>query len=150
MLKLTKRTEYGLIALIHLVDRGDSFVSAREVGERYLLPKRLLAEVLKELQHAGLVESQLGASGGYRLTCGAERITLGHVIEALEGAPSLTNCDSHGPSLPGGECSVELDCPIRSPLQVIRTGIWHLLQTTTLRSLIDSPLDPLNLASTGR
>lgn len=150
MLKLTKRTEYGLIALIHLADQGDGFVSAREVGERYLLPKRLLAEVLKELQHAGLVESQLGVNGGYRLIISADKVTLGQVIETLEGAPTLTSCDGQAAAFPGGECIVEAHCPIRSPLQVIRQGIWHLLQTTTLRSLIESPLDPLNLVATGR
>ncbi len=54
MLQLTKRTEYGLIALVHLVDRRGEFVSAREIGDSYQVPRRLLAEVLKELSRAGL------------------------------------------------------------------------------------------------
>ena len=74
MLQLTKRTEYGLIALVHLMDQRDLashseavFVSAREIGERYPVPRRLLAEVLKDLARAELVDSARGSTGGYSL-----------------------------------------------------------------------------------
>ena len=60
MLKLTRRTEYGLIALMHLADREGEVVSAREIGDRFPVPKRVLAEVLKDLHHAHLAR---GASG---------------------------------------------------------------------------------------
>ena len=60
MLQLTKRTEYGLIALVHLADHEGEVVSAREIGEFYPVPKRLLAEVLKGLP-LGLTEAALEA-----------------------------------------------------------------------------------------
>lgn len=142
MLKLTKRTEYGLIALLHLAERGGEIVSVREIGERYGMPRRLLAEVLKDLAHEGLVRSQLGASGGYRLAVPADRLTLGAVVATLEGVPSLMSCEGLGSALKSGDCEVKPACPIRSPLQVIRQGIWTLLQNTTLRALADSSLDP--------
>ena len=122
MLQLTKRTEYALIALVHMVDREGEVTSVRELCERYPLPKRLVAEVLKELAHAGLVESQRGASGGYSLALEPERITLGQIIEVIEGAPSLTNCDSMALSRDGG-CEVHPVCPIRSPVERIREHI---------------------------
>ena len=49
MIQLTKRTEYGLIALVHMADREGQIVSVREIAERYPIPRRLLAEVLKDL-----------------------------------------------------------------------------------------------------
>ena len=49
MLQLTKRAEYGLIALSHLAARPGEFVSVREICERFPVPRRLVAEVLKEL-----------------------------------------------------------------------------------------------------
>ena len=75
MLKLTKRTEYGLIALVHLADKAAEapagseveVVSARAIGDQFPVPKRLLAEALKALQADGIVESTRGAQGGYRL-----------------------------------------------------------------------------------
>ena len=76
MLKLTKRTEYGLIALTHLADREGEVVSVREIGEHYPVPKRLLAEVLKNLHHAGIVDSARGAQGGFWLARTADTVTL--------------------------------------------------------------------------
>lgn len=142
MLQLTKRTEYGLIAMVHMVDREGQFVSVREISERYPIPRRLLAEVLKDLCHANLVDSQRGATGGYSLARSPDVITLGEVVAALEGRPSLAGCEVV-PMLRGAtrtnECEIESVCPIRSPLHRIREGIWHLMQRTTLRSLVRSP-----------
>jgi Rrf2 family protein len=134
VLQLTKRTEYGLIALVHLVDRSGQFVSAREIAEHYPVPRRLLAEVLKDLGRVGLVESQRGAAGGYCLARPADRITLGEVIAAVEGEPALTGCESLG-NFERGACDVSPVCPIKSPIQRVRSGIWDLLQRTTLRDL---------------
>jgi Rrf2 family protein len=136
MLQLTKRTEYGLIALVHMVDRGDVFVSAREVSDTYSIPPRLLAEVLKDLSRNGLVDSQRGANGGYALAGLAESITVGAVVSALEGAPTLAGCETDESHL-GGSCEVEPVCPIRSPLHRIREGIWRQMEHTSLRSLVD-------------
>lgn len=135
MLQLTKRTEYALIALVHMVDRRGDVTSVRELCERYPLPKRLVAEVLKDLSRAGLVESHRGASGGYSLAMSPESITLGQIIHAIEGSPALTNCDSMAQSRDGG-CEVHPVCPIRSPIDRIREHIWRLFETTSLRSLV--------------
>ncbi|MFT7669485.1 MAG: Rrf2 family protein [Planctomycetota bacterium] len=142
MLQLTKRTEYGLIALVHMVDRGGEFVSAREISDAYPIPRRLLAEVLKDLSRNGLVDSQRGATGGYALARTPEEITVGAVVSALEGAPTLASCET----IPNNErngaaaskpCDVESVCPIRSPLHRIREGIWNQMEHTSLRSLVE-------------
>jgi Rrf2 family protein len=135
MLQLTKRTEYGLIALTHLAGREGSVVSAREIGEHYPVPRRLLAEVLKELCRSGLVVSHRGAAGGYSLARSADAITVGEVVGALEGHPSLASCASLGAYV-GGQCDVEEVCPIRSPIHRLRAGIWSLFERTSLRDLV--------------
>ena len=143
MLQLTKRTEYGLIAMSHMVDRGAEPVSAREIGERYPIPRRLLAEVLKDLCRAELVESQRGATGGYTLSRPAESITVGDIVEALEGRPAISNCETSSLHR-NAECEMHSNCHIRSPLQRIREAIWAMLERTSLRSLRESaPLFPL-------
>jgi Rrf2 family protein len=145
MLQLTKRTEYGLIALVHMADRGGRVVSVREIGEHYPVPRRLMAEVLKDLAHAGIVESQRGATGGYALARSPDAITLAEVVTALEGQPVITNCEGHDPH--GHEvCDIAPTCRIRSPLHRIREGIFGLMERTTLRSLTD-PLMPVPLES---
>lgn len=135
MLQLTKRTEYGLLALVHLADREGAVASVREICERYPLPKRTVAEVLKDLQHAGLVDSTRGSSGGYTLARAPEQVTLGDVVRALEGAPPLTTCESPI-VLKGGGCEVQPMCPIKSPIHRVRERLWQMLEHTTLRSLV--------------
>ncbi len=138
MLQLTKRTEYGLIALTHLAQEEGAVRSAREICERYPVPRRLVAEVLKDLCRARLVESLRGASGGYRLARPAQSITVGDVVGALEGHPSLTSCASLGLYV-AHMCGVEHVCPIKSPIDTLRVGIWRLLERTTLRDLTRPP-----------
>jgi len=106
----------------------------REIAEHYPVPKRLLAEVLKDLNREGLVESQRGAHGGYELARPAESITVGDVVAALERHPSLTSCESLG-AYKARACDVEPVCPIRGPIHQLRQGIWKLLQRTTLSDL---------------
>ncbi len=150
MLQLTKRTEYGLIALVHIAERGavdaGAFVSAREICDRYPIPRRLVAEVLKALQKHAIVESQRGATGGYALTRRPEQITLGQVVSALEGAPPLTSCESPI-VLKSGGCEVQSMCPIRSPVNRVREQLWGLLEHTTLRSLLPTRSAPLAIGA---
>jgi len=139
VIQLTKRTEYGLIALVHLADaaltgRDGAFVSVREIAEHYPVPKRLLAEVLKDLARAELVESARGKDGGYTLRRQPDQITLAEVVAALEGRPSISSCETDHSST-GSNCGLEPVCPIRSPLHRVREGIWGLMERTTLRSL---------------
>jgi Rrf2 family protein len=138
MLQLTKRTEYGLIALTHLARRAGSVTSVREICEHYPVPKRLVAEVLKDLCQAQLVESHRGASGGYTLARAPEAISVGDVVAALEGHPSLTSCTSLGQYV-AHSCEVEHVCPIRSPIETLRLELWRLLTRTTLRDLAAHP-----------
>ena len=139
MLQLTKRTEYGLIALTHLAQAEGVVCSVREICERYPVPRRLVAEVLKDLCRMRLVDSHRGTNGGYTLARAAESITVGDVVGALEGHPSLTSCESLGLYI-AHTCEVEGVCPIRSPIQNLRAGIWKLLQRTTLRDLLNAPV----------
>lgn len=145
MLQFTKRTEYGLIALVHLVDARD-VVSVREIAEHYSVPRRLLAEVLKDLSRAELCNSTRGATGGYSLSRSPDEISLGEVVAALEGAPSMSSCETLG-AYTNGNCDVMPLCPIRSPLHKIRDGIWRLMQQTSLRSLAHSSANGADLLS---
>jgi len=142
MLQLTKRTEYGLIALVHLVDRRGEFVSAREIGDAYQVPRRLLAEVLKELSRADLLDSQRGATGGYSLTRDPQAVTVAEAVRVLEATPSAEDsaCETAGWS----SCDLVSTCPIKTPIERLRAGIWGLLKQTTLRDLATpAPANPL-------
>src|SRR5258707_7580034 len=111
-----------------MAEREGRCVSAREISEGYLIPRRLLAEVLKDLCRADLIDSHRGATGGYSLVLSPDHLPLSAVVAALEGRPLLTSCESsaldasHSAGHAGhaSECGLESRCPIRSPLHRLR------------------------------
>jgi Rrf2 family protein len=135
MLQLTKRTEYGLIALTHLAGKEGEITSVREISDSYPIPKRLLAEVLKDLCRSSFVASHRGVRGGYSLARSPEAITIGEVVGVLEGHPTLASCEALGAHV-SERCGVELVCPIKSPIHRLRRDIWELFERTTLRDLV--------------
>src|SRR6059058_1389559 len=68
MLKLTKKADYGLMAMRHLAEHGHGAAcSAKDVAESYGIPQEALAKILQRLVKAGLLISQHGTNGGYTL-----------------------------------------------------------------------------------
>ena len=94
-MNISTKSEYGLRALIHLASNtGREALPAREIGERWHVPVKYLEQILTALKEAGIVESQVGASGGYRLARPATLITAGEVIRVLDGRLAPVGCVS--------------------------------------------------------
>jgi Rrf2 family transcriptional regulator, cysteine metabolism repressor len=89
--KLTRRSEYALLALIHLArSKGEGYVAVSAIAEAQGLPAKFLEQLLMALKRAGLVKSQKGPHGGYRLSRPASKITLAEVVRLLDGALAPT------------------------------------------------------------
>ncbi len=108
-MKLSKKTEYGLLALIDMAvqqDRGGTTrLTTHEVAARQGIPERFLEQQITALRNAGLVNSHRGAAGGCSLSRRADTITVLEVLEALEGSifdpASDDDGDGKGRSMPG-------------------------------------------------
>src|SRR5436190_19091489 len=105
MLKLSKKTDYALMAVQYMSSRGaDRVVNTKEIAEEYNIPVELLAKVLQKLGKKGLVISQNGPKGGYLLAKAASDISVLSVIQAIDGHIGITECyhndDSHCVQLP--------------------------------------------------
>ena len=132
MLSLTKRVDYGLIALTSLAS-SEGPVSARDLAESYQLSSSLLANVLKELAGAGLVASVRGKKGGYTLKLDPAFVTVGRVVEALEGPFQLADCT--GVEHAEG-CELSLCCNIKWTVNKIHQRILETLQSVTIADII--------------
>jgi Rrf2 family protein len=131
MLKLTKRSEYGLIALRHLALAGsDNVAAAKELSECYGIPLPLLAKVLQQLSRKGFVSSEQGSRGGYRLALPASRISALDVIRAIDGPVMLTSCSTHGE-----ECDLLDTCTVKAPLRRVQEGILKLLANISVADM---------------
>jgi len=94
MLKISKLTDYGLLATIYLARKRGEIVSAREIAEFYHLPVPTITKVLKTLHQGGLVQSHRGVAGGYSFEGDVEALTLGQMLELLEGPWDLVECET--------------------------------------------------------
>jgi Rrf2 family protein len=130
VLQITKRVDYALIALTHLaIHRGERF-SARHLAEAYALSRPLMANVLKELTKGELVRSLRGTKGGYELALDPKSITVGRVVELLEGPLQLATCVGDHTSATNGDplgCSVSSTCPVKHSVFKIHLKIRDVL-----------------------
>jgi Rrf2 family protein len=129
MLKLTKKADYGLIALRHLsmVRRG---ASAKDIADTYGIPLPLLSKILQTLARSGLLASEQGTRGGYRLARDPHEITALEAIRAIDGPIILTHCFTEH-----AECDQSDRCPVREPLRKVHEGILRLLSGITISDM---------------
>ncbi|MBN1590311.1 MAG: Rrf2 family transcriptional regulator [Pirellulales bacterium] len=86
-MKISAKNEYACIAMLELASRfgSDEPVRIRKIAERHGVPPRFLVQILLQLKGAGLVASIRGAAGGYRLIKEPSEVSLGQVMEVIEG-----------------------------------------------------------------
>jgi Rrf2 family protein len=134
MLRLSKKSDYALIAMKHLAAQADrGAASAREIAEQYEIPVELLAKVLQRLVQRGLLVSHQGTRGGYRP---AAAISVADVIQAIDGPLTMTACSADEPD----RCEQYSSCNVRDPLWRIKDRIVSALATCTVLDLtVDTP-----------
>ena len=138
MLRLTKKADYGLMALKYLAERqNDPSTSARDIAEAYHIPPQLLAKVLQRLAKVGILQSHAGMSGGYSLIRPPREISAFEVIHAIDGPLFITSC---GPSHSG--CDLTDSCTIKEPLARVNDSISSLLRSISVADLAEPPADP--------
>lgn len=130
MLKLTKKADYGLIALKHLVVNGRGSASAKEIADTYGVPLPLLSKILQKLVKEGFLRSEHGTNGGYRLARDAREITALEVIRSIDGPIVLTACFTEH-----GACTHTDRCSVREPLRKVHEGILRLLSSITISDM---------------
>ena len=87
-MKISAKTEYACIAMMELASHYGSGepVRIRRIAERHDVPPRFLVQILLQLKGAGLVASIRGAAGGYQLVKSPQEISLGQIMEVIEGS----------------------------------------------------------------
>ena len=135
MLKLTKKADYGLMAMKHLAEHAaKGACSAKDVAEAYGIPPEALAKILQRLAKAGLLQSQHGTNGGYTLARDASKISAFEVIRAIDGPLFITSCITVR-----GECDQTQRCTIREPLRRVNQSIEDVLKSITLLEMKEEP-----------
>jgi FeS assembly SUF system regulator len=134
MLRISRLTDYATVILATLA--GGRLASAAEIAERTHIGLPTVSKLLKELQHAGLVNSVRGARGGYQLARPAAEINAAEIIDAVEGPVALTECAGGA-----GNCGIEATCLVGHGWQRISRAIRGVLRDVSLAELVrrDAP-----------
>ena len=145
MLRLTKKADYGLMALKYLAEQKDgSAHSAKDIAEAYHIPPQLLAKILQTLAKSGLLVSHAGTNGGYALAKSAKEISAFEVIRAIDGPLFITSCITiHG------TCDLHGTCTIKEPLRKVNDSIKEMLSGLSIADLVepeDTSLPPAPVA----
>ena len=131
MLKLTKKADYGLMAMKHLAERAPyGACSAKDVADAYGIPQEALAKILQRLVKAGLLHSQHGMNGGYKLARDPGTISAFEVIRAIDGPLFITSCITVR-----GECDQTDRCTIREPLRRVNESIEQVLRRISISEM---------------
>ncbi|HEY9139175.1 MAG TPA: Rrf2 family transcriptional regulator [Terriglobus sp.] len=140
MLRLTKKADYGLMALKYLAEQtmlsgktgAASAQSAKDIAEAYHIPPQLLAKILQTLTRQGVLVSHAGTNGGYALARSAAEISAFEVIRAIDGPLFITSCITiHG------TCDLAGHCTIKEPLRKVNDSIKDLLSGITIADLAE-------------
>ena len=135
MLKLTKKADYGLMAMKHLAEHAhEGACSAKDVAESYGIPPEALAKILQRLAKAGLLHSQHGMNGGYTLARNAWEISAYEVIREIDGPLFITSCITVR-----GECGQSDKCTIREPLRKVNESIEAVLRRIKIADMAEHP-----------
>ncbi|SNS25288.1 transcriptional regulator, BadM/Rrf2 family [Granulicella rosea] len=150
MLRLTKKADYGLMALKYLAEKaasptasGNNAQSAKDIAEAYHIPPQLLAKILQTLAKGGILVSHAGTNGGYALARPAAEISAFEVIRTIDGPLFITSCITiHG------TCDLVGHCTIKEPLRKVNDSIKDLLSAIRIADLIE-PADQEEHISVG-
>ena len=127
MLKITKRTEYALIALSHIESYDKkALISSKDIAKQYNIPKELMAKTLQLMAKIGYIKATKGPHGGYQSNIKSEDISLKNFIESIEGPLGLIDCQIND------ECTQFSACNIKKPIKRINDNLLNFLDNISL------------------
>lgn len=132
MLKINRKVEYGLIALKYMVNKPlNELSSVREICDLFGAPFDPVAHVMRIMTNNGLIESEQGAHGGYRLVNDLTGISFYQYMEMIEGNLAFTDCIRDD-----CRCSMVERCNIISPMKAFHLRFSEFLRSVPLTEML--------------
>jgi Rrf2 family protein len=136
-MRVSAKADYAVRAALQLASAPDGPVKGETIAKAQDIPLRFLENILAELRHAGLVQSQRGAEGGYWLARKPSEVKIADIIRAVDGP--LASVRSERPE--------ELDYqgvaePLRDVWIALRANIRDVLELVTLADVVERDLPP--------
>ena len=130
MLRIRRLADYGTVVMVYLAKQSQELCNARDIALQTHLSVPTVSKILKRLTGAGLLTSERGVTGGYRLQRAAAEISVSQIIFALEEHRGITEC-----SLEPNDCSLQGVCAIQGNWRLISRAIETALESVSLEAL---------------
>ena len=134
MIRLNKMTDYAVVMLSHLAVDVDRVVTATELARGSVLPLPSVSKLMKQLSRAGILTSQRGASGGYRLGRAPKDISIADIVTILEGPIALTACIEGADT----SCDAMPQCSLSGHWNQVNHAIQVALDSVSLADLLNA------------
>ena len=129
---VSRRTDYATRAMLALTLEGGGPLKLEELARRTAVPQSVLEQVMPTMRTAGLVRSERGPAGGYRLNKKPDEITLERVVRLFQGQLAPIGCATrHNPE----PCPMTIGCTLRAVWQDVRDATIALLGGVTFADL---------------
>jgi len=132
MVRLSNLADYAVVVMCQMAVSDEARPSAANIAAATAIPLPTVAKLMGTLSRAGLLVSYRGISGGFCLARPAKEISVGEIVEAVDGPIALTHCTDPAP----GQCSREGICTIKPHWQIINRTIRDALSTVYLADLV--------------
>ncbi len=133
MFAVPTKTQYGIRALVHLARMTEASATSAEIAAAEGIPPKYLEGILAQLKTAGLVLSERGKNGGYRLAASARELRMLDIVEALEGEVRPVGCLDDSAACAQGDC-----CLPRAFWGGLKDAIDGYLSSRTLGDVVDA------------
>ena len=130
---VSRKTDYATRAVLALSLAPDGGpLKARQIAERTRVPGSLLEQILAQLRGAGIVRSERGPRGGYRLNHPPTEITLDRIVRLFQGPLAPISCATRNEPEP---CVMEQGCTLRDTWREVRDATIRILEKKTFADL---------------
>ncbi|MDQ8205578.1 Rrf2 family transcriptional regulator [Pelagicoccus sp. SDUM812003] len=141
-MKLSKKAEYGLRAMIDLgIAQSLEYevVPLSELAEAENLPIKFLEQIMIELRREGLVATQRGKAGGYYVAKELSSIKIGQIVRLLDG-PLAPICCASQTAYERCSCPDEEHCGLRMLMIDVRNAMSNILDRYSLHDVVEVTL----------
>jgi Rrf2 family protein len=132
-MKISTKGRYGLRIMLELaICHGRNLLTAREIADQQQISEKYIEQIVGILTKAGLVKSQRGVNGGYRLADSPQEVTVGRILRVTEGGLRLIDCAENG----GEHCHLHGQCVTRDVWTKMANAIEDVADSITLADLV--------------
>ena len=132
MIKVSRMADYAILLVCKMSNDENKVYSSQELSIITSLKITTISKILTKLTKANVTDSIRGVSGGYKLTMQSEDISVGNIIDIIDGKVALTICVEEGEN---HNCNLVSLCPSQSNWQIINNTVREALNSVSIAEM---------------